>query len=57
MWLSSKIRPYNEGSLQSQIPPQYVEELKLQHRDLVFWKREEDGTFKVKLVKLEEVAE
>jgi hypothetical protein len=57
MWLSSLIRRYNGGSLQSQIPPDIAEELMLKPRDLSFWKREGDGIFTVKFMKLEEATE
>jgi hypothetical protein len=57
MWLSSIIRKYNEVSLQSQIPPDIAEELKLKPRDLAIWKREADGTFKLKFMQREEVTE
>jgi hypothetical protein len=54
MWLSTIIRKYNDVALQSQIPPDIAEELKLKPRDLAIWKKEVDGSFRLKFMKREE---
>ena len=53
-WLPINIRRYNDG-VQSEIPPDIADELKLKPRDLAFWKPEADGTCTVRFGKLEDM--
>jgi hypothetical protein len=53
MWIPINIRKYNDG-VQSEIPPE-ISEGKLKPRDIAFWKREADGSVRLRFGKLEDM--
>jgi hypothetical protein len=57
MWLDSLVRKYNYNSKQTEIPPEIVQELKLKPRDRILWRKEPDGSYTLKFVQIEKVAE